>query len=209
MAVLFVALLGIAVKNMRQEPDASDAKDDPPDVELRETASKEEGNGKTGRPSRAIDSGSKLRSLFDVRKGEIAAVSVSPEIMKQLLIQQAPDATAEANGADQAGPKMVGILNRNYLLSLLEPAETSVRGAVDTSEDAFDLKVGSMTISGDSFGVPEGTRLHIRVVSGANSIECITRVSEGACVLLSSGGENPEGVVIVTGPRGEVGDARE
>jgi hypothetical protein len=47
------------------------------------------------------------------------------------------------------------------------------------------------------------------MAAGANSIECTTRVFDGACILLSSGGENPEGVVIVTGPRDENGGAEE
>jgi hypothetical protein len=146
--------------------------------------------------------------LFDVRKGEIAALTVPPEIMKQLVIPQPPDAPDGSNDVNHGGPCMVGVLNREMLLSGLQSAENSIRGVVDTSEDTFELKVGSMTVSGSAFGIDEGTRLQMKVVSGGDSIECLSSVSEGTCVLLSSGGENPEGVVIVTCPRGETHGAK-
>ena len=206
MAVLLAVFLGIATKSMCQRPESPDAKGGVSAKAPRE-ARLQEGETETQRPDRAGEPGSKLRSLFDVRKGEIAALTVPPEIMKQLLIPPIPGAQDGSDDANYDGPKMVGVLNRKVPLSLLQPVEDSVRGVVDTSEDTFDLKVGSMTISGSAFGVDEGTRLQMKVGSGANSVECLIRISEATCVLLSSGGENPAGVLIVTGPRGETNGA--
>jgi hypothetical protein len=202
LAILLAVFFGIATRCLRQGSESADSKDHSSVGQPRE-ATQDEGERKAGRPSRANDSGSKLRSLFDVRKGEIAALSVPPEIMKQLQIPLPPDSPDDAN---YDGPRMLGVLNRKLPLSLLQPAESSIKGVVDTSEDTFELNVGTMKISGSAFGAEGGTRLHMNVLAGANSIECVTRVPEGTCVLLSSGGENPEGVLIVTGPRGETGE---
>jgi hypothetical protein len=202
LAVLFAVLLGIATKSMHQRPEIPDSEGGVLIGELRE-ARPQEDEREVRRPPRTGKPGSKLRSLFDVRKGEIAALSVPSGIMKQLLIPQPLEAPDRANDVVHAGPDMVGVFSRETLLSALQPAEDSIRGVVDTSEDAFELKVSSMTISGSAFGIDRETRLQMRAASGTNSIDCLTRVSEGTCVLFSSGGENPEGVVIVTCPRGE------
>ena len=203
-----MVLLGIAAKSMRERPESPDAKGGVSTKALRE-ARLQEGETETQRPTRASEPGSKLRSLLAVRKGEISALTVPPEIVKQLLIPPQPGAPDGSSDVSYDGPKMAGILNRKMLLSLLQPAEDSIRGAVDTSEETFDLKVGSMTISGTAVGIERETRLHMNVGSGSHTIECITQVSDGTCVLISSGGENPEGVLIVTGRRGETEEPEE
>lgn len=96
---------------------------------------------------------------------------------------------------------MVGVFNREMSLQLLRPVESSVKGVVDASEGNFEWNLGKLKVTGDAFGVEEGTRLHVNVLKDGNGIECITRLPDGSCLLLSSGGENPEGILIVTGPR--------
>lgn len=189
--------------NMQQAPNASDSKDRPSDVELREAADKEEGDRKTGHPSRANNSRSKLRSLFDLRKGEVAALSIPAETMKQLLLVIPPDGPEKTGDANPDTPGMAGVFGREMLLPSLQSAERPIRGVVNHESD-FELKAGDISLSGSGIELPDHTgRLLLRLTAGSNSIECLTRVPAGHCVLLSSGGENPEGVLIVTGPRGE------
>ena len=141
------------MKSMNQRPEAADSKGGSSVGEFRDP-SPEEGERKAGRPSRANDSGSKLRSLFDVRKGEIAALSVPPEIMKQLQMPVPPDSPDDAN---YDGPRMLGVLNRKWPMSLLKPMEGSIKGVVDTSEDSFELNVGTMGLPSARCTVAPGT----------------------------------------------------
>lgn len=201
MAILLAALFGIATKTVDQGANSVGSKNQLDDGELPEARSGHGGEEAESQP-RVRDTRSKLRSLFDVRKGEIAALSIPPEIMKSLLSSMPPDGPDGAANVDRNAPRMVGTFNRESSLQLLQPVERSIKGVVDTSEGAFEMNVGKLKVSGSAFGDEGTTRLHATVLAGTNGIECITRIPDGSCLLLSSGGENPEGVLIVAGPPG-------
>ena len=203
MAILLAALLGIATKAVNQGANSVASKSKIDSGEPSE-ASLDEGEKEARRPSRAKDSGPKLRSLLNVRKGEVAALSVPPEFMKQFLASLPPDGADGAATVDPNVPRMVGTFNRESSLQLLKPVESSVKGVVDAAEGNFEWNLGKLKVTGDAFflGSEGATRLHVNVLKDGNGIECITRIPDGSCLLLSSGGENPEGILIVTG-RGE------
>ena len=204
LVILLAALLGIATKTMYQGADPVGSKS-PDGAGMPSEAQSDGGGKKTERSPRTMDSGSKLRSLLDVRKGEIAALSVPPEFMKSFLSTLPPDGEDGATAVDPNTPRIVGVFNREMSLQLLKPVESSVKGVVDASEGSFEWSMGKLKVSGDAFflGSEDATRLHVNVLKDGNGIECITRIPDGKCLLLSSGGENPEGILIVAGSRGE------
>ena len=120
--------------------------------------------------------------------------------MKSFLSTLPPDGEDGAAAVDPNTPRIAGTFNRETSLQLLQPVESSIKGVVDESEGSFEWNRGKLKVTGDAFVIEECTRVHVNVSKDGNGIECITRLPDGMCLLLSSGGENPEGVLIVTGP---------
>jgi hypothetical protein len=191
-----MVFLGIATKSISNSVEWPEAVDRSSGGQLRESVPME-GGSETARPTRAKEPGSKLRSLFDVRKGEISALSIPPDAMARLLTQ-IPQPTDDSGGAV---PQLVGVFDRELMITSLGSAENSIRGTVDTTEGTFEMKAGKLNVSGSAFIIEDTTRLQVMLSDGANGFECLSRVPDGRCLLFSSGGEHPEGVLIVPGPR--------
>ncbi|HEY1120523.1 MAG TPA: hypothetical protein VGE67_02950, partial [Haloferula sp.] len=123
--------------------------------------------------------------------------------MKSFLSSLPPEGEDGAAAVDPNTPRIAGTFNRETSLQLLQPVESSVKGVVDASEGSFEWNMGKLKVTGDAFflGSEGATRVHVNILKDGNGIECITRLPDGMCLLLSSGGENPEGVLIVPGPR--------
>ena len=157
------------------------------------------------RPSRTGEGGSaeaKLRSLLEIRKGEIAFIRVSPAMMSQL--RSDPEAASHGYSPDDAGQgiSMIGRMDRDWIagkLASMARDEGLIEGQSDTADDSFEWTSPVWKISGETTHFPDEARLRMRMKDGGTEMEMITRAPYGTALLIQSGGPEPDGLLLVIG----------
>jgi hypothetical protein len=148
------------------------------------------------RPERAP---AKLRSLLDLRKGELAFIRIPSAAMRGLLGQEGSPFKELEPSLDIS---LVGSAPREWMESRLRKmveAEGTVDGLVDASDDSFAWDASGFEFSGSTIHFENCARFRLVVKAGEDSLEAITRQPHGAMVLFKMAGENPEGMLLVVG----------
>lgn len=169
------------------------------------------GESMGSRPGRLGEGGSaeaKLRSLLEIRKGEIAFIRVSPATMERL--QNDPEAASHGYSPDDAGQgiSMVGRMDRDWIagkLASMARDEGLIEGQSDTTDGSFEWASPVWKISGETIHLPDEARLHMRMKEGETETEMIARAPYGAALLIQAAGPGTDGLLLVIG--GEPGAA--
>ena len=156
-----------------------------------------------GRSSRANKQAAKLRSMFSLRRGEIATIRLSPEALNCLSGYTADD---PAGDASSAGPRFVGLIGRHEVIEALGSVSGLTSEVVDGTDEGFEINAGSVEIKGTATQMEKFVRLQLNIAQSDNSIEFLTRIPDGSVLLLDTAGDEPDGVLIVVGPAGSVGN---
>lgn len=156
------------------------------------------------RPRRVQDSGAaaeaKLRSLLEVREGEISCIRIPAHLMAGF--------TTGEKGTGLVGratsPDLVGIISRSAVLDGFKGVRAdggAIEGSVDADAGEFKWTGDRLHVSGTAMNATDSIVLRIEAREGDNALECITSLPPGGIVFLRSGDPDPEGILLVVGQR--------
>lgn len=141
----------------------------------------------------------KLRSLLELRKGELAFIRLSPATMRNLL--ESPDSPFRGAGPDQH-VALVGTVPREWMearLTEMVKTEGTVAGSVDSSDGSFEWTEAGFVVSGRTDHMGDSVRFNIQAKDGEKGLEALTRQPLGAMMLLKRAGLESGGVLMVVG----------
>jgi hypothetical protein len=148
----------------------------------------------------------KLRSLLELREGEMAVVEIPPENLKKLSIS-----VGVSDPADVAGsrPGVLAHIKQEELESIFAGAseDTRVRGKLQMADgklewDGARLKVDGRILRGDS----DATLMLNMSQEGRETMVTTFSVRASSLVILYSSSPDPEGLAILVGGAGGGGD---
>lgn len=160
------------------------------------------------RPRRVQDNGAaaeaKLRSLLEVREGEISCIRIPAHLMAGF--------TTGEKGTGLVGratsPDLVGIISRSAVLDGFKGVRADggpLEGSVDADAGEFKWTGDRLQVSGTAMNATDSIVLRIEAREGDSALECITNLPPGGIVFLRSGDPDPEGILLIVGQR----DAKE
>lgn len=156
------------------------------------------------RPRRVHDAGAaaeaKLRSLLEVREGEISCIRIPARLMAGFP----PGPQGDGLVGRPTGPDVVGILSRDAVLEGLKNPRTgsgSIEGSVDADAGEFVWSGGRLQITGTAMNATGSIVLKIEAREGGSTLECQTSLPPGGILFLRSGHPDPEGILLVVGQR--------
>jgi hypothetical protein len=170
-------------------------------LRLEQSAQRETAGPERSERSMQGDALAKLRSLLELRKGEIAFVRSSSATMRSLL--ENPDSPFK-DAASEQGITMVGSVSREWIEGPLKERverEGGVEGVVDSSDDSFGWQSSEFKISGEAIHLEDTVRFNIVAKQGATEVHSISKHPNGSTMLLKLAGPAPEGMVIVVGKK--------
>lgn len=156
------------------------------------------------RPRRVHDTGAaaeaKLRSLLEVREGEISCIRIPAHLMAGF--------TTGEKGTGLVGratsPDLVGIISRRAVLDGFKGVRADggrIEGSVDADAGEFKWTGDRLQVSGTAMNATDSIVLRIEAREGDSALECITSLPPGGIVFLRSGDPDPEGILLVVGQR--------
>lgn len=158
------------------------------------------------RPRRVHDAGAaaeaKLRSLLEVREGEISCIRIPAHLMAGFP----PGPLGDGLVGRPTGPDVVGILSRDAVLEGLKNLRSgggTIDGSVDADAGEFDWSGGRLQVTGTATTAADSVQLKIEAREGGSTLECQTRLPPGGIVFLRSSHPDPEGILLVVGQRAD------
>lgn len=161
--------------------------------------SRESAGAESSERSAKSAASAKLRSLLELRKGELGFVRLSPATMRSLL--EKPDPIFRDVASEQ-GISVVGSVPREWMegsLKEMVEREGSVEGVVDSSDDSFDWRLSGFEFSGSTIHLDDAVRFNIVVKNGGSGLQTLSRQRPGSMILFKMAGPQPEGVLMVVG----------
>jgi hypothetical protein len=156
------------------------------------------------RPRRVHDAGAaaeaKLRSLLEVREGEISCIRIPAHLMAGFPAGPLGDGLV----GRPTGPDVVGIISRDAVLEGLKNLRSgsgSIEGSVDADAGEFEWSGGRLQITGTAMNATGSIVLKIEAREGGSTLECQTSLPPGGIVFLRSSHPDPEGILLVVGQR--------
>ena len=141
----------------------------------------------------------KLRSLLELRKGELAFIRLSPETMRDLL--EDPESPLRGSTPDQ-NVDFVGTVSREWMearLTEMVKTEGAVDGSVDSSDGSFEWAEGGFVVSGSTDHLEGRARFNLHAKEGGMELESLTRQPLGSMMLLKRAGLESGGVLVIVG----------
>lgn len=153
---------------------------------------------------RVHDSGAaaeaKLRSLLEVREGEISCIRVPAHLMAGFTTGE----KGEGLIGRATSPDLVGVVSRAAVLEGFKGIRAGggpIEGSVDADAAEFEWTGDRLEVSGKAMTARDSIILTIEAREGDNALECITNLPPGGIVFLRSGDPDPEGILLVVGQR--------
>lgn len=141
----------------------------------------------------------KLRSLLEVRPGEVAMIRLSEVQLERLLDGDELVAPGAFPDEPSSGPAVIGIFERTRILRRLEGSADGIEGEMDVSGEAFEWRGHAMKLSGTMELGEMNAVLELNLAEGDNALEFKGRMVPGSVLLLRSGEAGSEGILIVVG----------
>lgn len=156
------------------------------------------------RPRRIHDSGAaaeaKLRSLLEVREGEISCIRIPAHLMAGFPSGPGGDGLV----GNTSGPDLVGIISRAAVMDGLKNLRRgggAIDGSVDADAGEFEWSGNRLQVKGTATNATGSVVLRIEAREGDSTLECHTSLPPGGIVFLRSGHPDPEGILLVAGQR--------
>jgi len=140
----------------------------------------------------------KLRSLLEVREGEISCIHIPAHLMGGFPPGPEGDGLIGAT----TGPDLVGIISRTAVLDGLKGLRSSggaIEGSVDVDAGEFEWSGKRLQVSGTAMRASDSVMLTIEARDGESVLECLTSLPPGGIVFLRSSHPDPEGILLVVG----------
>jgi hypothetical protein len=156
------------------------------------------------RPRRNLDAGAaaeaKLRSLLEVREGEISCIHIPASLMAAF----SPGPQGDGLVGAPTAPDLVGIISRAAVLEGFKGLRSSgetIEGNVDADAGEFVWSGKRLQVSGTAINRTDSVRLKLEARDGETVLECLTRVPPGGIVFLRSSDPDSDGILLVVGQR--------
>jgi hypothetical protein len=141
----------------------------------------------------------KLRSMLEIREGELAVIEIPSECMKKLPMSWS---LSGSESPDEPRPGLLGYLRREQLEGLFAGGgkEDTVKGKVQVADGELKWQGSRMEVRGTILPGDSDVTFQLNMSEGdQEATVAIVTIPESSLLVLHSSPPNPEGLAIFVG----------